>query len=127
MTNSADYAVAAYGKESDLEVKALIFDMLETVVDRRGSIIKEGSAWGKTKSINVDWARFADRWRSGYAPAIDPARRGKLPWTKLEDLHRIPLESLPKELMIEELSEEERPRRCLWCHQLQSVPTDPMA
>ena len=39
-----------------------------TAVDWRGSIIEEGNAWGKAKGINVDWARFADRWRSGYTP-----------------------------------------------------------
>ena len=48
--------------------RALIFDTFGTVVDWRGSIIAEGNAWGKAKGINVDWARFADRWRSGYTP-----------------------------------------------------------
>ena len=52
-------------------VKALIFDTFGTVVDWRGSIIAEGTAWGKAKGVNVDWARFADQWRDGYRPAME--------------------------------------------------------
>src|SRR5580704_12246824 len=87
-------------------VKALVFDTFGTVVDWRGSIIEEGTAWGKTKGITVDWARFADRWRAGYAPAMDMVRTGKMPWTNLDHLHRALLEDLLKEFHIESLSEE---------------------
>src|SRR5499433_4620487 len=75
-------------------LKALVFDIFGTVVDWRGSIIAEGAAWGKTKGLSIDWARFADRWRSGYAPAMDKVRKGEMPWTKLDALHRILLEDL---------------------------------
>src|SRR5262245_46342272 len=68
--------------------KALLFDTFGTVVDWRGSIIEEGNALGKTKHFEIDWASFADRWRAGYAPAMDKVRKGELPWTKLDDLHR---------------------------------------
>ena len=50
--------------------KALVFDTFGTVVDWRGSIIREGEAWGKGKGLRIDWARFADRWRAGYAPSM---------------------------------------------------------
>src|SRR5260221_14600838 len=66
--------------------KALVFDTFGTVVDWRGSIVEEGKAWGKTKGIDIDWAGFADRWRSGYAPAMEKVRKGELPWTKLDVL-----------------------------------------
>src|SRR5215469_2366455 len=79
-------------------VKALVFDTFGTVVDWRGSIIAEGEAWGKAKGLNVDWPRFADRWRAGYAPAMDKVRKGEMPWTKLDTLHRMLLEDLLKEL-----------------------------
>lgn len=89
-------------------VKALIFDTFGTVVDWRGSIIKEGKAWGKTKGIDIDWARFADRWRSGYVPAMDAVRKGEMPWTKLDNLHRMLLEQVLKEFKVEGLSDEEK-------------------
>ena len=37
---------------------------------------------------------FADSWRAGYAPAMDRVRRGELPWTRIDDLHRMILEEL---------------------------------
>src|ERR1700730_14149663 len=69
-------------------VKSLVFDVFGTVVDWRGSIIEEGKAWGKTKGISVEWARFADQWRDGYMPSMDKVRKGEMPWTNLDRLHR---------------------------------------
>jgi len=89
-------------------VKALVFDTFGTVVDWRGSITQEGEAWGKARGLQIDWARFADRWRAGYAPSMDKVRKGQLPWTKLDDLHRALLEDLLKEFHIEGLTEAEK-------------------
>jgi 2-haloacid dehalogenase len=89
-------------------VKALVFDVFGTVVDWRGSIIEEGHAWGKTKGISVDWARFADQWRDGYMPSMNRVRKGEIPWTNLDRLHRAILENLLEEFNIEGLSEEEK-------------------
>jgi len=103
-------------------VKALIFDTFGTVVDWRGSIIEEGAAWGKAKGINIDWAKFADRWRAGYAPAMDKVRKGELPWTNLDSLHRMLLEDLLKEFRIEGLSEEEKDNWNRVWHRLRPWP-----
>jgi 2-haloacid dehalogenase len=89
-------------------VKALVFDVFGTVVDWRGSIAREGATWGRTKRIDVDWEQFADRWRAGYAPSMDKVRRGAIPWTKLDDLHRSLLEDLLAEFHIEGLTEAEK-------------------
>src|ERR1700689_1339503 len=78
-------------------VKALVFDTFGTIVDWRGSIIEEGEQWGKSKGIHIAWARFADRWRAGYGPSMDKVRKGEIPWTRLDDLHRLILERLLKE------------------------------
>jgi 2-haloacid dehalogenase len=115
-------AVAACGKENEMNVTALIFDTFGTVVDWRGSIIKEGNGWGKAKGITIDWARFADRWRSGYVPAMDRVRKGELPWTKLDDLHRMMLDDLLKEFKIEGLSEEEKDHWNRVWHRLKPWP-----
>jgi 2-haloacid dehalogenase len=89
-------------------VKALVFDTFGTVVDWRGSITQEGIAWGKARGLQIDWAHFADRWRAGYGPSMDKVRKGQLPWTKLDDLHRAILEDLLKEFHIEGLTEAEK-------------------
>ena len=59
--------------------KALVFDTFGTIVDWRSSIVAEGNAWGKTRGLNIDWAHFADRWRSGYGPAMEKVRTGRAP------------------------------------------------
>jgi 2-haloacid dehalogenase len=94
-------------------VKALVFDTFGTVVDWRSSVIAEGMTWGKAKSLKIDWADFADRWRLGYQPAMNKVRKGEIPWTRLDDLHRMILEDLLKEFKIEGLTEEEK---VSWSH-----------
>jgi 2-haloacid dehalogenase len=73
---------------------ALAFDVFGTVVDWRGSLIRELAAFGQRHGVDLDWAAFADRWRAGYAPAMDQVRRGHLPWTKIDALHRMILDDL---------------------------------
>jgi 2-haloacid dehalogenase len=90
-----------------LGVKALAFDVFGTVVDWRGSIIREGQEWGRAKGLQVDWAKFADHWREGYAPMMDKVRKGALPWMKLDALHRMILDDLLVEFQIGGLSEED--------------------
>src|SRR5271168_2507203 len=75
-------------------VKAIVFDTFGTLVDWRGSIIEEGAVWGKAKGLHIDWGHFADRWRAGYGPAMSKVRSGAMPWTKLDDLHRMILDSV---------------------------------
>ena len=105
-----------------MNLKALIFDVFGTVVDWRGSIIKEGSAWGEAKGIAIDWVRFANRWRSGYMPAMDRVRKGDLPWTNLDGLHLMLLGDLLKEFRIEGLSEEEKDHWNRVWHRLRPWP-----
>jgi len=91
-----------------LGVRALTFDVFGTVVDWRGSIIREGAEWGKARGLRLDWAEFADRWRAGYGPAMDKVRKGALPWMKIDALHRSILDDLLKSFNIAGLSEEEK-------------------
>jgi len=88
-------------------VKALVFDTFGTIVDWRSSVIEEGVALGNAKGLNINWADFADRWRLGYVPAMNKVRKGEIPWTRLDDLHRIILEDLLKEFEIKNLNEQE--------------------
>ena len=88
-------------------VKALVFDVFGTVVDWRGSIIREGRLLGRRKKLKVDWPAFADAWRAGYRPAMARVRSGELPWTKIDALHRMILDGLLARFGLEGLSEEE--------------------
>lgn len=90
------------------QVKALTFDVFGTVVDWRGSIIREGELLSIEKGFDVDWGQFADRWRAGYSPAMNRVRSGELPWTKIDSLHRMILDNLIEEFGLQSLSEAER-------------------
>jgi 2-haloacid dehalogenase len=75
-------------------VKALVFDTFGTVVDWRASVTQQVRELATRKGLQVDAAKFADAWRAGYAPAMDQVRKGTLPWTKLDGLHRIILDKV---------------------------------
>ena len=89
-------------------VQALTFDVFGTVVDWRGSIIREGDALGAAHGLEADWAAFADAWRGGYRPSMARVRSGELPWTKLDALHRMILDELLEKHGISTLSEADK-------------------
>jgi 2-haloacid dehalogenase len=88
-------------------IKALTFDVFGTVVDWRSSLIREGEALGRAKGLGVSWSAFADAWRSFYQPMLERVRSGALPWTKLDDLHRMALDQLLVQFGVAGLTEAE--------------------
>jgi len=88
-------------------IKVLAFDVFGTVVDWRSSVVAEWEQLGKRKSINIDWAAFADAWRAIYRPYMDKVQNGELPWTKLDDLHRMMLAETLKKFAIRSLTDDE--------------------
>ncbi len=86
-------------------VRAIIFDTFGSVVDWRGSLIAELTAWAATRGITADWATLVDEWRAAYQPSMQKVRTGEQPWTVLDDLHRASLDRLVAELGITGLSE----------------------
>lgn len=88
-------------------VKALVFDTFGTVVDWRTSIAAQVEAVAKQKGVTVDGAAFADAWRAQYNPSMERVRRGELPWTKLDRLHRMSLDALLPQFKLTGLSEAE--------------------
>ena len=103
-------------------VIALTFDVFGTVTDWRGSIIAEMEGFGKEKGISRDWAGFADSWRGGYRPSMDRVRRGDLPWTNIDALHRVILEQLLVEFQFPGLAEEEKDHLNRVWHRLMPWP-----
>jgi len=87
------------------DVKAILFDTFGTVVDWRGSLIADLGGWAAARGIVGDWAGLVDAWRAAYAPSMDRVRKGELPWTILDDLHRATLERLVGEFGIHGLSD----------------------
>ena len=84
-----------------MDPKILAFDVFGTVVDWHGSIAAEA----KRLSLPVDPNEFATAWRNGYKPAMAQVRSGTLPWTKIDDLHRMILDDILKTFNITSLSE----------------------
>ncbi|MFN7925215.1 MAG: haloacid dehalogenase type II [Bryobacteraceae bacterium] len=104
------------------QVRALVFDVFGTVVDWRGSIIEQGKEFSRSRHVDVDWARFADRWRAGYGPAMDLVRTGKLPWQTIDQLHRRVLDQLLVEFGITGLAEPDKIFLNRVWHRLRSWP-----
>jgi len=118
---AADKSVA--GPMPDVQV--LVFDTFGTVVDWRSAVIAEGEQLGRTKGLKVDWAAFADAWRAGYGPSMNRVRTGQLPWTKLDDLHRMTLDQLLVQFKIEGLTEDEKRHFNKVWHRLKGWPDSP--
>jgi 2-haloacid dehalogenase len=79
--------MAAAGLE---DVEVLAFDIFGTVVDWHASIAREVA--GRFPDVDAD--AFAIAWRSGYRPAMARVMSGELPWTLIDDLHRIILDEI---------------------------------
>ncbi|RUR39101.1 haloacid dehalogenase type II [Vreelandella populi] len=73
-------------------MKAIVFDVFGTVVDWRTSLIHQFAELGKEleKELGFELSgeALADQWRQLYAPSMDRVRKGEIPWTDLDDLHR---------------------------------------
>ena len=88
-------------------IRALVFDVFGTVVDWRGSIIREGEAMSAAKGLRVDWRGFADAWRQGYQPAMARAMRGEIAWANIDTLHRGILDEVRPRFGLGDLDEDE--------------------
>lgn len=92
------------------DVEILVFDTFGTVVDWRGTIIAEGAELSKRTGLRVDWAAFADAWRAEYRPSMDRVRKGELPWTNLDGLHRLSLDAIAPRFGLQSLTPDDMTR-----------------
>lgn len=96
----------------------LAFDVFGTVVDWHGSIANEI----RRLNLGVEPEAFATAWRKGYRPAMARVRSGELPWTKIDDLHRMILDEVLTQFGITTLTEPEiRHLNFVW-HRLSPWP-----
>jgi 2-haloacid dehalogenase len=98
--------------------KVLAFDVFGTVVDWHGSIANEI----RKLNLPADPDAFATAWRQGYRPAMARVRSGELPWTKIDDLHRMILNDVLKQFEINSLSEAQIRQLNLVWHRLVPWP-----
>lgn len=103
-------------------IRALVFDVFGTVVDWRGSILRECRALGRRRKIAADWDAFTDAWRAGYRPAMDRVRRGEAPFEKIDVIHRAILEDVLPQFKIATLTEAEKAHLNLVWHRLRPWP-----
>jgi 2-haloacid dehalogenase len=103
-------------------IKALVFDVFGTVVDWRTSVAGQVEALARRKKVTIDGAAFADAWRAGYAPSMNRVRTGQLPWTPLDGLHRMTLDTLLPKFGLTGLSEQEIADLNRAWHRLQPWP-----
>ena len=77
-----------------IAVQALFFDVFGTLVDWRSSIAREAAAILGPRGHALDWPAFADAWRDEYQPGMEEVRSGRIPFSKLDRLHRLNLERI---------------------------------
>jgi 2-haloacid dehalogenase len=103
-------------------VKALFFDVFGTLVDWRGSIAREARAILSPLGVALDWEAFADAWRGQYQPAMDEVRSGRLPFSKLDVLHRRNLDVILRDFRLDSVDESTRANLNLAWHRLDAWP-----
>jgi len=91
---------------SQYGVKALLFDMFGTVLDWRAGVARSVEATLKPRGYDLDWFAFADAWRAQYDPGMEEVRSGRIPYTRLDVLHRRMLDLFLPRFGVKDLSED---------------------
>jgi 2-haloacid dehalogenase len=107
------------------EVKALFFDVFGTLVDWRGGVAREAQAVLEPLGHTFDWLAFADAWRAEYQPGMEEVRAGRIPFSKLDVLHRRNLERILTRFGLADLPEKTRARLNFAWHRLDAWPDVP--
>lgn len=104
------------------QIKALVFDVFGTLVDWRTSIAREAERSLAPLGIAVDWLAFADAWRDQYQPAMEEVRAGRIPFCKLDRLHRRNLDVVLAGFGLDAVDEPVRRQLNLAWHRLDAWP-----
>ncbi|MBL8490321.1 MAG: HAD-IA family hydrolase, partial [Rhodocyclaceae bacterium] len=103
-------------------IGALVFDVFGTLVDWRTSVAREVRIQLAPAGISIDWTAFADAWRDQYQPAMEEVRSGRLPFAKLDRLHRRNLDVVLRDFGLDGLDEDVRRELNLAWHRLDAWP-----
>src|SRR5258708_13103322 len=105
--------------------KALFFDVFGPLVDWRPGIAREAEIALKPLGHAIDWPAFADAWRDEYQPSMDEVRSGRVPFCKLDQLHRRNLERILPRFGLSGLAEAALRDLNLAWHRLAACPAPP--
>lgn len=111
----------------DLGVKALFFDVFGTMVDWRTSVARESERILGDLGFDLDWLAFADAWRGEYQSGMEEVRSGRMPFSKLDVLHRANLVRMAPRFGLDSLSDEVLDDLTQVWHRLDAWPDVPAA
>lgn len=103
-------------------VKALFFDVFGTLVDWRTGIAREAREFLAPRGIELDWLAFADAWRGEYQPAMEEVRSGRIPFARLDVIHRRMLDRIAPKFRLETLDGADREAFTFAWHRLDAWP-----
>jgi 2-haloacid dehalogenase len=106
------------------DIRALVFDVFGTLVDWRSGIAREARAALAAYAAQdpVDGEAFADAWRARYQPTMEEVRSGRIPFAKLDVLHRRNLDQVLQTFAFDDLPEAARNELNLAWHRLDAWP-----
>src|SRR5713226_4202263 len=105
-----------------MTVKALFFDVFGTLVDFRSGVAREAEIILGAAGHSLDWLAFADAWRNEYQPALEEVRAGRIPFCKLDVLHRHNLDRILPRFGVSGLAEDVARNLNLAWHRLDGWP-----
>lgn len=105
-----------------MSVKALFFDVFGTVVDWRTGVAREAERILAPLGHKLDWLAFADAWRDQYQPGMEEVRTGRIPFCKLDVLHRHNLDRIRPRFGLTDLAEDVARDLNLAWHRLDGWP-----
>jgi 2-haloacid dehalogenase len=108
-----------------MTVKALFFDVFGTLVDFRSGVAREAEIILAPAGHKLDWLAFADTWRNEYQPALEEVRAGRMPFCKLDVLHRHNLDRILPRFGVRGLAEDAARNLNLAWHRLPAWPDVP--
>jgi len=108
-------------------VRALFFDVFGTLVDWRSSVAREAERVLAPLGHSLDWPAFADAWRDEYQPGMEEVRSGRIPFSKLDVLHRRNLVRFIPRFGLTGLSDAVLDELTLAWHRLDAWPEVPAA
>ena len=103
-------------------VQAIFFDVFGTLVDWRSGVAREAKRVLQPRGHSLDWTAFADAWRAEYQPGMEEVRSGRIPFCKLDELHRRNLERFIPRFGLRDLSHDVLSELTLAWHKLDAWP-----
>lgn len=106
---------------SRLGVNAVLFDLFGTVLDWRGSLVRQLAERGAAKGIEADWPELVDDWRRCFRDK-QGLTGGSGEWLKMDEIHRQCIVDLAPRHRLGELSEGESLEYAQMWHRLDPWP-----